>query len=457
VLAENSNPNDPYAIRRGEKVYTEGLRFADYGSPVITDDADLSRIAQIMRRLAVENKLVGKALQENLQNMAKASIKAVGLVIPSAKMNAAVEQAVRRFAEEWEKPWVKDKKKGKDGDSKKDGKPWEDEDDDNEDEGVAEDQYKIPLRKPRGMSRSNFSREMGKGAKSESRVNVRQAIAEGISWGKAQDDAIPGQLGGVNFIFDHGGDDDSLKPVVLSEDGAVEIPIPSDLYDDAFAAANMIEGDGTNFVQWLAESIEQLRPLSSSEERMLDEAVAKITTGPDGTISVEVSDDVEVNNTGDGMGDEIGDEMGGVGEMGDEMEPMDDEGMSPVDATDPEAAGEMGGEEEVDPGAEDSMPDFENGGESMDAGGMNGDEMAHDEQQPPKPGEEDDGIHFEDRDITAPPNAKFTAHVKDNKRKTPEVKVPGKTNDRLEAIGPDLKVDDGTGTKPPVSRKNSDD
>jgi hypothetical protein len=85
---------DPYAVKKGEEIATEGLRFTDYGAPVITDDGDLDRIVRIMRRLATEHKLTGKALSENLENMAKASIKAIGLRVAVGKLGKAVEEAV---------------------------------------------------------------------------------------------------------------------------------------------------------------------------------------------------------------------------------------------------------------------------------------------------------------------------------------------------------------------------
>ncbi len=462
---------DPYAVTEDEKVNTEGLRFTDYGAPVITDEGALDRIVRIMTRLATEHKLVGKSLSENLENMAKASIKAMGIRIPEGRLPKALEQVISAFTEEWEKPWLKKNKKKKG-----------DEEDEDETE-VTEDQYKLPLIKPRGFARSNLDNEAGKlgrsGGKggggpkplseptsdsesepaSESR-NLRRAIAEGIVWGESQTDAIQGELAGVKFIFDHGGDSE-LKPIILSEDGAVEIPIPPELYDDAFAAAQMVEGDGTRFVAWVAESLEQLRPISTEEDRALEEAVAKISTGPDGSLSVEVTPDVEVGEV-DG------------GEAG--METGTDEGMAPVDATaaEPTPTG-GGGPDGLDAGAE---PDFEaQGGEmggEMGGGEMGGGEMGGGEmggtakpvggggggmnkpmgQRKPvaKP-----NAHFEDRDVTAPPSSKYTSHVKDNKRQVPKSKMPGKASDTLADIGPELKVDDGSGTKPPTAKKGSDE
>lgn len=469
MLSEDSN--DPYAIRRGEAVVTEGLRFTDYGAPVITDEGDLDKIIRIMQRLATEHRLTGHSLSKNLQEMAKASIKAIGLRIPEGKMPKALEQCVNAFAEEWEKPWLKkDKKdkKGKDCDG--------DECDDDDEEGVAENQFKYPWRKPRGFARSNYGQEdygqpQGGKTHSESRRTVQRALAEGITWTESQQDAILGELAGVKFIFDHGGNA-NIDPVILSEDGAVEIPIPQELYEDAYTAARLSRGgDGDRFVGWLANSLEQLRPITSAENAALEEAVAKITAGPDGTLSVEVSPDVEVQEMADQGGGASGMDAGGMDDgMGGEAD-----GMAPVDATEappePAPAATGGGEDGLDPNAEEAMPDFEAQGGSMaqgepataPAGGgapAQGAAPAKPAAKPAAPaagGADDDGIHFEDKDMTSPPSSKYTAPLKDNKRKMPEPKMPGKTTDKLDSIGPDLKVDDGSGVNPPTARKGSDE
>lgn len=449
LLAETYN--DPYAIRDGESVVSEGLRFTDYGAPVITDEGDLDKIIRIMRRLATEHKLTGKALSENLENMAKASIKAIGLRIPQGKLPKALEQCVNAFAEEWEKPWLKKEKKETDN---------SDEDCCDDDESVDEDQYKIPVRRPRGFARSNLEREAPKSSRSgsanEGHINVRQAIAEGITWSQKQDDAILGEMAGVQFIFDHGGDS-NLEPVILSEDGSVEIPVPNDLFEEAFAAANMTEGDGSRFVNWLANSLEQLRPISAAEDRALEEAVAKITAGPDGSLSVEVTPDVEVETAdqGDGLNVQDGEMSGG----------MDDGMMAPVDTTEPQtndqpqSAPTGGGSDGLDPnGGEEQMPDFEAQGGDMGTGAPPEPAPKQNVKPAAGPGNtDDDGVHFEDKDFTSPASSKYTAPLKDNKRKMPEVKVPGKTTDKLDGIGPELKVDNGSGTNPPTAKKGSDE
>ena len=461
--------SDPYAVKKGEKVATEGLRFTDYGAPVITDEGDLDKIIRIMQRLATEHRLTGKDLSKNLQEMAKASIKAIGLRIPDGKLPKALEQCVNAFSEEWEKPWLKDKK-----DKKKGKKDCDEGDEDCDDEGVAENQFKYPWRKPRGFARSNYGQENygeGQGGKSQNESRrTRRAIAEGITWTESQKDAILGELAGVRFIFDHGGDS-NLEPVILSEDGAVEIPIPQDLFEDAYTAARLSSGgDGTRFVGWLANSLEQLRPITMAEDRALEEAVAKITAGPDGTLSVEVSPDVDVQEMADQGGGASGMDAGGM-DAGGGMDNGEAEGMAPVDATEPApepAPTTGGGEDGLDPNADESMPDFEAQG-----GGMGQGEPAQapagnaaPTTKPAKPmqqgvapaqGGDDDGIHFEDKDFTAPSSSKYTAPLKDNKRKMPETKMPGKTTDKLDGIGPELKVDDGSGVNPPTARKGSEE
>jgi hypothetical protein len=116
------------------------------------------------------------------------------------------------------------------------------------------------------------------------------------------------------------------------------------------------------------------------------------------------------------------------------------------------------------------MPDFETGGGAMTdpaAAPVDGTAPPTDAgaaaapAKPTKPAAlppRTTGYTFEDRDITAPPSSKYTTHVKDDKRKQPEVKVPGKgSGNKLAEIGPDVKVDDGSGTNPPTAKKGSDE
>lgn len=469
---EIEESRDPYAIRSDEGIsLEEGVHITDYGTPIISDEGDLQKIIRIMHRLATENKLVGKTLEQNLPSMAKASIKALGIRIPESKMPRALEQVVTCFLESDDKPFPGAappfKKKG-DSSDKPSGskKPWETDEDcdscddsdsnsdsdsdsgskkpwETDDEGVAEDQYHSPKIPNRGYGRSS----------------IKTASEGRIKWGKKQEDAILGEYAGVRFIFDHGGSNESLAPVILSEDGSVEIPIPETLYDSAFAAARMAEGDPRGFTRWIGESIEQLRPIDDGEDSALNEAMAKITTGPDGTISVEVSDDIDVGEIGAGA--ETGDDSM-IADMGENMDDAgDDMGMSPVDSISAPGDSETGADAgDVD---DDAMPDFENDGDSMGGESMGGtddggtDSMGAEPQASGPPNmnlhdEEEEGM-AEDQDITSPSSSKYTKHVKDNLRDMPTPKVPKATDDELEDIGPTVKKDDGTGTKPPTARK----
>lgn len=427
---------DPYAIGSKElKAVQEGRFISDYGAPVISDAADIEQILRVMQRLAVEHKLVGDVLEHNLPGMAKASMQALGIRIPTAKLDRAVEQVVTSFMEEAGNkafpgaapPFKKKGEHAKHGDKKSgidddgDGIPnWDD-----EDEGVAEDQYHKPSIPMRGYKKASINK-----------------MEEGrIRWRSKQDDAMLGECAGVSFIFDHGGTS-GLKPVVLSEDGSVEIPIPEKLYSSAYSAANMAESaDPADFVKWLYGSIEQLRPISDNEDLALSEAMAMIKTNPDGSISVEVTDDVDVDEIGSEMDDES-EEMEDIGEMGEmdvedeseDMEDMDeDEGMEPVESLD---MSKMSDDEESEESREE-MPDFE---ASEDMG--------------PEEEVEEEGL-AEDNDVTDPSKAKYTKHVKDNYREMPSPKLPKASDDELEDVGPDVKEDDGTGTKSPTAKKGN--
>lgn len=443
---------DPYAIRESELKRTGSLNASSYGAPVITDQKQLRQIVGIMNRLAEEHNLTGSALQENLESMAEASIQATGLRVPKGRMPKAMEQAIEMFSE------MVGTGTSAVADTVGGGATSSDDDDVGDDDlglgdddDLGEDQFKGPRIRGRGFKKTAYQ--------------PRELKNESIQWGEKQDDAILGQIGDVRFIFDHGGADDNLKPIIMSEDGSVEIPIPEELYNDAFASANMIEeGDSTRFASWLAHSLTQLRPITSEEDRALEEAMAKITTTPDGGLSVEVSDDADVGELGmdDGMG------------MGDEE--YDTAGMEPVDAVDGEmdpemAGGEMGAGELG--AADETMPDYEDD-DALAPGGMppEGGEVADvapgGEMAPPAapaapapapapaaPAPEEEEPRFEDKDVTEPQSGKYTKHVKDNKRDMPDHKMTKTTDDNLDSIGPDLKVDDGSGTKPPTAKSMS--
>lgn len=419
--------HDPYALSAKEKNrIEEGLYITDYGAPVISDADDLQKIISVMRRLAVEHKLTGQLLEKNLPSMAQASIRALGLRIPTEKMDSALEQVINTFNESSQPfPGAAPPFGKKKSDKKPSGKPWENDEECDEDEscdeGMAEDQYHSPHIPSRGLGRAS----------------VKKTTSESISWGQRQEDAVLGECAGVKFIFDHGGNSE-LPPVILSEDASVEIPIPEELHESAFAAAKMAAGDERPFIKWMNESIEQLRPIADEEDQALNEAMAKITTGPDGSISVEVDGDVEISDNDEPEMDDDSSE--------EEVELNDSDKMAPVDSI------EMPSPEETDDSVSDKMPDFESMEDEEEEGEEEGEEEDEEEGEENEEDEEDEGF-AEDKDVTNPENAKYLKHVKEDPRKIPDTKMPQCTDDDLEDIGPTVKKDDGTGTKPPTAKK----
>jgi hypothetical protein len=424
---EIEESSDPYSYRnRGVKPNM----MMEYGAPAIKDASDLDKVVGLMQRLAVEHKLGGQALAENLDEMAKASIEAIGLRLPGSRMESAVEQAVNYFIES-EAPFPGAAAPFGKGGPKKAKPKHEDEEDKDEDEsdkpweeeGVAEDQYKFPRYKKKGYGRTSIT--PGKKVASEGR----------ITWLESQPDAMLGQMNGVNFIFDHGGNDSNLAPVIMSEDGnSTEIPIPARLVKSAFAAATMSEGDGRPFINWLNESIEQLRPISEDEDFSLNEAMATIRTKSDGTMEIELTGDIDVD----------------VDDDADDMKPVDSVDVTPMTKA-VNIKNDLDDEDD-----EDSMPNFEKGGEddSEDEDELEdeSDESEEDESDDSEDSEEE-GL-AEDMDMTAPVEAKYGTIAKGNKREFPKGSMPKKNSgDKLEGVGPDLKKDNGSGTNPPFARK----
>jgi hypothetical protein len=409
--------SDPYAIASGELQLAEGsLLMSDYGAPVITDSADVRRVVRIIEQLAQKHDLSGERLKNNLVGMSEAAIKASGLRIPEGRMSKAIEQCIEMF--ESENPYAEHDQ--------------EDSDDDAEDTEVAEDQFKGPRIRRRGYGKNSYA--------------AGEIKKESVEWVRAESDGVLGKMAGVNFIFDHGGESE-MKPVILSEDGSVEIPIPEQIVESAFASAGLIEGDSQDFEDWLSESIEQLRAISDDEDVALSEAMATIKTHPDGSISVEVTDDVDVD---DNVLPNADDDTAFM-EPVDSIEPKQD-----VDSTD---------------GMDNAMPDFESFGDSGDNEEDTSDDLGDGDEDADEDvddtdddgddaddgddtdvDDEDDDEMFEDKDITDPKNSKYTKHVKENHRGMPDHKIAKDGDDDLEGIGPEVKKDDGSGTNPPTAR-----
>ncbi|MDB4489930.1 hypothetical protein N9045_00290 [bacterium] len=431
---DDDMPDDDCDLEEGADPYAyndqidESSLLVDYGAPVFTNLSDKQNVVRIMDRLAKEHKLVGSALDNNLVGMAEAAISALGFRIPDGKMDNAIGECIELFAEEKPFPGAaapfgsdEDDKDDddKDDDDKDSGKPWEKDDD------VAEDQRKGPRIRKRGYAKNSIA--------------PMEVKNESIQWGNAQEDGVLGSMNGVNFIFDHGGDSD-LKPVILSEDGSVEIPIPEKLFDSAFASAGMLESTPTNqpsvFADWLHGSIEQLRPISENEDdeldQAIDQAVATIKSNPEGGFSVEVEGDVEVVEKDMDLDSADPDDMDMIELDADPEADDETEGMAAVDSIDADEV-----DEEEDAEADDNeMPDFE----SLDD---DSDELEEDE---------DEDEMMEDKDISEPTNAKYTKHVKENPRDMPKHKPTDFSDDKLEDVGPDVKQGDEAGTKPPTAK-----
>jgi len=406
-MPENNENNeieenyDPYAFKT--KVNSSNLM--DYGAPILSE-SDMYKAASIMKQLAAKHKLVGESLEANLVPMAKSSISAIGLRIPGSKLVRAIDQVVNCFNEEmtctndvadFPNSFIDKKKKEK-----------EETADDTEDE-------------------------------------VNESKSTKIKWIQEQDNAKLGVLGDVRFILDHGGST-SVKPVILSEDGNVTIPIPKHLYNSAYAAALMKSGNAEDFENWLGESIEQLRPMSDEENESLDDAVATITAGDDGSLNIDVSggnvtvntdidefDDIDTGIEGDdGLDDGLDDDSG-----------LDDSGLDDVDnvnSFEPEFDDNVESDDEMKP--VDSVSPVSD--DNID--------VVDDTSDETMPNFEDDGL-VEDKDITTPKDSKYSAEVKGDLRKSPDVKPPKKNKgDKLEGVGPDVKTDDGTGTNPPTAK-----
>ena len=409
--------HDPYAFNNDASI-----DMSDYGVAVLEDSSDLSKIVEIMNRLAEENNLKGGALAENLEDLAKASIEAIGLRIPDNKIGPAIDEAVRSFNEEEFQLSAPEGRDDLDDDPTNDGEEGI--------EDLGEDQYKDGTRRRRrGLRRSS--------------VNATESTEAELQWIEEQVDGKSGQFNGVNFIFDHGGTDSQLAPVILSEDGSVEVPLPEEVQESAFAAAGLTDGHADTFIEWLSANIEQLRPISEEETDALEEAIATITANADGSISVEVDSDVEVSEVEDDMiaGDIDAEALPEVPEVPD---------MGPVDTVIPPDV-------EGEPMAADTgeMPDFEN----MEDGEIEGVEEVSDGEmgepvEPVEPAEEEEEEEeeegaAEDKDITDPKSSKYTKLASGDKREVPKVKMSKGELDKLDSIGPKVKKDDGTGTKPP--------
>lgn len=474
------NEDDPYHFAGTAKA--GGGLGSDYGTNPIEIAEDCMKAVRAMLRIAEHNDLTGNSLVERAPELAAHGIKAAGIMVPERRRDQAVEQVCSAFFDELDRLGL----------------------------GLDEDQFKGPWRHVWGRKKAAINRREAKKTASESARKRSQAVNEDmagcsddnscdtpmaaksqvpqrkkrgapkVEWVEEQDTGKKGYFGGVGFVFDHGGDS-PIEPAILSEDGEVVVDIPRELTESAFAAADMALGDPQPFLRWLANNIEQLRPLNEGDNGLqgdIDDAIqesqVRITTSPDGGIQVEVdSEDPNVAMTEPGMDDDpMGDGMGGdpIDGMGDEMGMPDDggpagdadvTGMEPVDSLPPDMEGggeigDIGGDGEI--GAD--VPDFEGegGGPPSELTDEGGDEGGGDEggapppppkkkgppssgdkgppkKGPPAPkkGKDDEGV-AEDRDITDPKSKKYNTTKQDHRKEATATK-PGKADGKLDGFG----------------------
>jgi len=385
--------DDPYAFRT-PKIGNAARFGSDYGMPPITVENDCVKVVGEMLRMVEDYNVEGQDLVNQAQSLAETAIKHLGIRVPRHRFDNAVEQVTSAFFNELDRRV-----------------------------SIGEDQFKWgTIRRRRNPRRASLGKTERKGVRAESKEPNRTNIV----WVEQQTDAAKGILNNTPFIFDHGGDS-GLEPVILSEDGLTEVPIPPDVHTSALAAAGIGPGNPEVFVEWLESNLEQLHPVAEEEDNNINEAIARITASADGEISVEVDPGVPVATTTGVPGEEgMGDTMG--------MEPVetmpDGESDMPI--------GDEGGEGDIDP------IDFEGEGEEGEGGlDMNGDAPGGEEgpageigdeggdeggspPPPPKPKSKKDGEEespVEDKDVTNPQSKKYNT-VNQDHRKDPEAKKP---------------------------------
>jgi hypothetical protein len=407
---------DPYAM--GESVEFTSSMGIDYGRSILRDEMD--DVVSNMFKLA-ESKNVD--LEDiDAHKLALEAITASGLRIPEHRINATVDSIVEQFNQ------------------------------------IAEDQYKsgtlMRRRNPRRSSLDKTERKKpsgnsvaeiddgtppeadagitGEGPKNESRIRRNIVWLEHDESGKG----IKGDLDGVRFILDY------AEPfVILSEDGNVNVPIPENLFESALCAAGLRDGDSKPFSKWLAQGIEQFRPITEEEDNALQEAVATITAGSDGSVSVSVDTGVEgggeepqvdiIGVGGAEMGGEM--DMGGAGEQNG-MQPVTDQGIEPESPEAPEAIA-------------DEMPNFEAGN------------TPEPEEQPEEEIEGEEKI-VEDKDITDPKKSDYDTTKQDHREPPKEKgaqkpKGKGKELEGFDSNGKvDVSVKDAGNLKPVKAGEN---
>jgi hypothetical protein len=440
---------DPYAM--GESVdFSSGVG-TGYGQPVLKDE--MADVLTNLFRIAEEKGLADNQLLEDAQELAVEALKAAGIRVPQHRLNATIEQVVNQLTSisedqfKWgtirrrrgmPKSRLEKTEADKAGSNREisQGKGFEGEPPKTEtnkgfsgeppktgaNKGFSGEPPKMEANKgfsgepPNTEANKGFSGEPPKteANKGHSRDQLKNEskIRQSIVWTEHDESGqgVKGDLNGIRFILDY-----ASPPVVLSEDGAVDVPVPEELCESALAAAGIKKGDARPFTEWLASGIEQFRPITEQEDRSLEEAVATITATSDGNIEVSVDSGVEVDEDGTCPGcnnpldgctcDSIpGTEQGAVADAG-------ADGMQPV--TDIEPQVDAAPEQDGIPG--DEMPDF---------GGDEGEEGEEGEEEEEESAEKMVG---EDKDVTDPKSKEYDTTTQDH-REGPKEKGAQKPN-----------------------------
>ena len=192
---------------------------------------------------------------------------------------------------------------------------------------MSEDQQKSATKRRRmGLQKTGYAVAKGKGKK-----NGEVKEEGSLKWLGRNGDVLIGEYNGLKFALDHG--NKQLPPVLMSEDGTVEIPIPKKVQPSALAAASLTKGNSSLFKEWLSGSIGQLSPISEDEKAEIsaemDEELEKMSPVESTEPAIEVTETEEAmpdfsemdktsdESSADVIDDEVGVDLGDVDMEGD--------------------------------------------------------------------------------------------------------------------------------------------
>ena len=326
-----------------------------YGKSIIEDENKVDTIVKMVHRVALANKLDEARLIKHLPKIVESCIRKVILNINESALPLAINQIVDAIASQ---------------------------------QTVSEKLYRGGYRS-RGISRAGFTQKpkgigTGKGGghdsdgdgeghgkqwkkpwlKDEDKTHGEEddiVKNESLRWLSQRGDVLYGVYGGVKFAMDHGNNE--LPPVILSEDGTVEIPIPTKVHSSALAAAKVSKGNPALFKEWLSNNILQLAPITEEEKMEIEEARDEEMDAMKPVESTEPSADLSSPSEEESVPDfSEGDDMSIESDGGDEevdldldLEASDD--VEGVDLGNVDV--DLGGEGDIDIDVEEPMGDDE--------------------------------------------------------------------------------------------------